>query len=63
MAVNPLKLLQDPNQFLILFRVGVPASAVPTWHKLESREEGTSVEKIPPLDWPVGEPMVHFLDK
>lgn len=25
-------------------------------------EEGTSVEKIPPLYWPVGNPVEHFVD-
>lgn len=35
-----------------------------TWLKLGhiGRETNFSIEKIPPPDWSVGEPMVHFLD-
>lgn len=41
----------------------VMASGVPTWHKLESSGKGeTSIEKIPPLDWPVGKAVVNLLD-
>lgn len=31
------------------------------WHKLGIRVEGSTIHKIPLLDWAVGKPAVHFL--
>lgn len=42
--------------------VGMLVSFVSTWQKLVIWEEEISIKKIPLSDWPVGMPMVHFID-
>lgn len=37
-------------------------SLVSTWRKLVIWEEEISIKNIPLSDWPVGTPMVHFID-
>lgn len=39
----------------------VLASSMSTLRKLELFGKGTLIEKIPPLDQPVGKPVVHFI--
>ena len=39
----------------------VLASSMSTLLKLELFGKGTLIEKIPPLDQPVGKPVVHFI--